>query len=218
MNPAMLNILTGVALPLWALGHCFFGYMLFRLILAFNGLAGGFLLGAHVIGMVRQTPTVTDVWVAGMVGGILLMLAAWFLYRIVFAAATGLITASTVLLAWPGGSTGVWIVAAVAGVVAASLVFAYLRDLVAVVTALAGAAATVIIVVDQWFWQRIPGEWLGQDWPLTIGAIIAFVILASAGLVFQLQTRRRGLKRFSPSVSSRRGTTAANVVPKFTKV
>jgi hypothetical protein len=215
---AALNILTGVAIPLWALGHCFFGYVFFRVALALNGLAAGFVLGAHVIGLVRQPPAVADVWVAGIVGGVLLMLAAWFLYRLIFAGATGWMTAAVVLHAWPAAGTGAWIVAAVAGVLTAGLVFVFLRDLVAVVTAIAGAAAFVVIVVDQWLWQGIPQEWLGRNMPLSLGALIAFLLLAAAGLAVQLRTRRRFGKRFGPPESPRRNASNTTVRPKFTKV
>ncbi|MBN1943536.1 MAG: hypothetical protein JW849_09620 [Phycisphaerae bacterium] len=214
---AALNILTGVAFPLWALGHCFFGYVLFRVLLAINGLAGGFFLGAYVIGLVRQPPTQADVWVAGIVGGVLLMLAAWFLYRAVFAAAAGLTVAAMILHFWPGGGTGAWILMAVAGVLAAGVVFVFLRELLAVVTALAGAAAAVVFVVDQWLWQGVPREWLLQDPPLTIGALIAFVLLAAAGLVVQLRTPRRLARRFGPP-PNRRPAGNTNVRPKFTRV
>jgi hypothetical protein len=214
---AALNILTGVLLPLWTLGHCFFGYVLFRIVLALNGLAAGFVLGAHIIGMIRQPPAVADVWVAGIVGGVLLMLAAWFLYRIVFAGATGLSLAAMVLQCWPAGHTAAWIVAAVAGVIAAGLVFVFLRDLVAVVTAIAGAAATVVIVVDQWFWQGASLGWMGHNVPLAAGALIAFLLLAAAGLVVQFRTRRRFGKRFGPPPAQRH-TNNTSVRPKFTKV
>lgn len=219
MEPlAALNIMTGVLFPLWALGHCFFGYVLFRVVLALNGLAAGFVLGAHVIGMIRQPPTVADPWVAGIVGGILLMLAAWFLYRIVFAGATGLALAAAILHGWPAGGTAAWVVAVVAGVIAAGVVFAFLRDMVAVVTALAGAAAFVVIVVDQWLWQSVvPQEWISQNLPLALGALVAFILLAAAGLAVQFRIRRFG-KRFGPPGQPRRSPVNTNVRPKFTRV
>lgn len=214
---AALNFFTGVLLPLWALGHCFFGYVLFRVLLALNGLAGGFFLGAYVIGQVRAEPTVSDVWVAGIVGGILLMLLAWFLYRVVFAVGTGGVVAAAVLRYWSGQSTLAWVVAVVAGVLSAAMVFVHLRDLVAVVTAVAGAGAFVLVVVDQWFWQGAPREWLGRDLPLTFGSLAAFVLLAAAGLAVQLRTRRYG-KRFGPPARGKHNTGKTDVRPKFTRV
>jgi hypothetical protein len=215
---AALNIFTGVLIPLWALGHCFFGYVLFRVILALNGLAGGFLLGAHVIGLVRAEPAVADVWVAGIVGGILLMLAAWFLYRIVFAGGTGLMVAAVILQYCPGQTILAWGIATVAGVMAAGLVFVYLRDLVSVITAVAGAAAFVLVVVDQWYWQGVPQAWLGQDVWLTAGAVAGIVLLGAAGLAVQRRTPRRLSKRFGPPGANRPKTRAGNVSPKFTRI
>jgi hypothetical protein len=214
---AALNIMTGVLFPLWALGHCFFGYIFFRVALAINGLAVGFHLGAYILGSVRPSSTVADVWVAGIVGGILLMLAAWFLYRILFAAGAGWMAAAVILHAWPTGGTAAWIVAALAGVVLAGLAYVFLRELVTVVTAFAGAGAFVVIVVDQWFYQGIPQDWAGVDIPLTFGTLITFVLLAAAGLTVQFRTRRFA-KRFGPPARQRRDSGDTSVRPKFIKV
>lgn len=214
---AALNLFTGVLIPLWALGHCFFGYVLFRVALALNGLAGGFVLGAYVLGAVRPTSSEADVWVAGIVGGVLLMLAAWFLYRVVFAGLTGWMLAAAIFPFIPPPVIVAWIVATVVGVLAAVLVFVYLRNLVAVVTSIAGAAVFVVVVIDQWFWMGAPMEWLGRDF-MTLVALFAFLLLAAAGLAVQFRTRRRFGKRFGPPEPTRRHANNTTVRPKFTKV
>lgn len=214
---AATGMTTGLLIPLWALGHCFFGYVLFRAVLAINGLLGGFLLGAHFVSLIRQTPTVADIWVAGIVAGVLLMLAAWFLCRAAFAAAVGLAAAAAVLHGWPASPAAVWTLAAVLGAVAAGAAFVFLRELVSVVTALGGAAATVVFVVDEWFWQGFPREWMGRSVPLTLGAVGAFVLLAALGLAVQLRLRRRYGRTFGPPGRSRRAFDT-RVRPRFTKV
>ncbi len=216
---AALNMMTGVLFPLWALAHCFFGYLLFRVVLALNGLAAGFLLGAYMIGEIRQPPSQTDVLVAGIVGAILLMLAAWFLYRLVFAGGTGLLVAATILHSWPGGSVAAGVVAGVVSLLAALLVFVLLRDMVSVVTALAGALAFVVLVVDQWLWQGgDPQAWVFVDMPLTWGAIAGAVLLATLGLLFQWKTRKFGHAFGPPTSPAQRPRKTASVYPKFTRI
>ena len=219
---AATGMIPGIFVPLWALLHCFFGYVLFRITLAVNGLLGGFFLGAYVMGFIREEPTTVDVWVAGTVGAVLLALTAWFLYRIFFAIAIGFGMAGLVLQIWPGIlGAWAWIVAVLVGLLAGVIILTYLRDLVTFLTAVFGAATAVIIGINQWLWQGAPQEWIARDIPLTIGGILAFILLASAGLAVQFRTRRFFPSRFAPPdkhTARRKGGGSTGVRPKFTRV
>ena len=147
MLPASYQIPAAIVLLIGGLVACFFGYRLFRIVLAFSGFVIGALLASSVFG-------VSDTWamlIAALVGGLIgagVLLAAYFV--------------------------GVALTGAALGAVAAHLLFAATGQdphfLVLVLLTLLGAAAAMYL--QRYF--IIVGTAFGGAWTVIVGAMALF--------------------------------------------
>jgi hypothetical protein len=144
MLPATYQLPAAIVLLIGGIVACFFGYRLFRIVLAFSGFVVGALLASSVFG-------VSDTWamlIAGLVGGLIgagVMLAAYFV--------------------------GVALTGAALGAVAANLFFAATEQdphyLVLILMTLLGAAAAMYL--QRYF--IIVGTSFGGAWTLIVGTM-----------------------------------------------
>jgi hypothetical protein len=142
MLPATYQLPAAIVLLIGGLVACFFGYRLFRIVLAFTGFVIGALLASSVFG-------VSDTWamlIAAGIGGLVgagVMLAAYFV--------------------------GVALTGAALGAVAANLLFAATGQgphyLVLVLMTVVGAAASMYL--QRYF--IIVGTAFGGAWTLIVG-------------------------------------------------
>lgn len=159
--------------------HCFLGYPLLRLLLMAVAACMGVALGCHIVSLASAQPRGLDYLVACGSATIVLVLASWFLYRIVLAllVAGGTGFAVVQLL---GSSTGALIAAGVAGLVLAALLFVYLRPIVIALTAIGGAAQTVLLgaaLIDP---PLADPQFIAQQ-PLALGLAIGCGVLLAVG-------------------------------------
>jgi uncharacterized protein DUF4203 len=144
MLPATYQLPAAIVLLIGGIVACFFGYRLFRIVLAFSGFVVGALLASSVFG-------VSDTWamlIAALVGGLIgagVMLAAYFV--------------------------GVALTGAALGAVAANLFFAATEQdphyLVLILMTLLGAAAAMYL--QRYF--IIVGTSFGGAWTLIVGTM-----------------------------------------------
>src|SRR5688572_11996712 len=144
MLPATYQLPAAIVLLIGGIVACFFGYRLFRIVLAFSGFVVGALLASSVFGA-------SDTWamvIAALVGGLIgagVMLAAYFV--------------------------GVALTGAALGAVAANLFFAATGQdphyLVLILMTLVGAAAAMYL--QRYF--IIVGTSFGGAWTLIVGTM-----------------------------------------------
>lgn len=144
MLPAAYQIPAAIVLLLGGTVSCFFGYRLFRIVLAIFGFILGALLASSIVGLSETWPMLAAA-AAGGIAGALLLMAAYFV--------------------------GVAIVGAGLGALAANLVFSAIdRDpgvLVVVLLAVAGAVGAVYL--QKYF--IVVGTAFGGAWTLIVGAM-----------------------------------------------
>ncbi len=233
-NLAGLGTALFVLLILLALVECFFGYVLFRLDLAFVGLVGGALLGTAIASWLRAEPTGLDYFVACFTCAIISVLLAWFLYRVAFAifAAGGVAAAIAVGVLGRADSGGAWVFGGVVGLAVGIYALIYTRAVFIVLSSLSGAFkavfATAVLIIDPIEDPQVSVQaLLAQQW-LVVMLIAISMALAGAGIYVQVKLSRsirlvlmpqdqlpagsrsaRGRKR------SRRGT---RIGPRFTRI
>lgn len=144
MLPATYQVPAAVVLLLGGLVSCFFGYRLFRIVLAFAGFVLGGFAASSIFGVSDTGPMVAAFLVGGLVGAAIL-LAAYFV--------------------------GVALVGAGLGAAAANLLFAASDQpphfLVIVLMTLVGAAASMYL--QRYF--IIVGTAFGGAWTVLVGAM-----------------------------------------------
>jgi hypothetical protein len=144
MLPAAYQIPAAIVLLIGGIVSCFFGYRLFRIVLAIFGFILGALAASSIFGMTDTAPMLIAALVGGLLGAGILM-AAYFV--------------------------GVALVGAALGAVVANVVFsAAERDpsvFVVVLLAIAGAVAAVYL--QRYF--IIVGTSFGGAWTLIVGAM-----------------------------------------------
>jgi hypothetical protein len=147
MLPATYQLPAAIVLLIGGLVACFFGYRLFRIVLAFSGFVIGALVASSVFG-------VSDTWamlIAALVGGLI---------------GAGVLLAAYVV--------GVALTGAALGAVAANLLFAATGQdphfLVLVLLTLLGAAAAMYL--QRYF--IIVGTAFGGAWTVIVGAMALF--------------------------------------------
>ncbi len=215
----VLAVITSAAV-LWllvGLGHCFLGYVLFRIALAIDGAIAGWVLGGLLVAMLRA-PSETDLLVAGLLGAVLLGMLAWVLFRSIFALGVGALVA--LLIATSFGedpSLGAWILGGLAGLVLAAFCYVQMRRMVIVLTAIGGAILTVAGVgamLGDLSWH--PLRWLTRGDAGGIVAVAVTVALAVAGIMVQRASPFFVSNRYSPEARKRRRSDS-RVKPRFTK-
>ena len=186
--PAAVILVGGGALA------CFFGYRLFRLVLAVYGFILGALVASSIMGPSDTMPMVLAAVVGGLAGALILNLAYFVGVALIGAAAGALL----LHVVWPRVASGdphvfLVILVAVAGAVAATS----LQRIVIIVTTAFGGAWTVLVGVlaltgdkaaraaaaagDVWVAYPLnPGP--GREWVVWV-----WIALGLAGLVTQLK-------------------------------
>lgn len=144
MLPATYQLPAAIVLVLGGIVACFFGYRLFRIVLAFAGFILGGLLASSVFGISDTGPMVVAFLVGGLIGAAILI-AAYFV--------------------------GVALVGAGLGAAAANLLFAASDQpphfLVIVMLTILGAAGAMYL--QRYF--IIVGTAFGGAWTLMVGAM-----------------------------------------------
>ena len=146
MLPASYQLPAAIVLLIGGIVSCFFGYRLFRIVLAIFGFILGALAASSMFGMSDRGPMLIAALVGGLVGAGILF-AAYFL--------------------------GVALVGAILGAMMANVFFA-VRDqdpnfLVLVFLAITGAAAAIYL--QRYF--IIVGTGFGGAWTMIVGALAA---------------------------------------------
>ena len=146
MLPASYQLPAAVVLILGGIVSCFFGYRLFRIVLAFSGFILGAMLASSVFGVSDTGPMLVAAVLGGLVGAAILF-AAYFV--------------------------GVALVGAGLGAAVANIAFsASDRDphvLIVVLCAIAGAVAAMYL--QRYF--IIVGTAFGGAWTIIVGAMAA---------------------------------------------
>ncbi len=188
-----------LVLLVMALVNCFFGYVLFRVVIAVEGfLIGGLigLLGAAALGLGGDA-----VWpsvVAGLVSGIILGLLAWMLYRLAFALLTGaLATVIAAFLLNPQPAVTDWGIAAAVGIGLAIVAFLSLKPIIILFTGAGGGAGAVYYAATLWFGgpEKFWNATFAHGLPLPTAALVAIVavgVLSVLGITTQFRLGRKG--------------------------
>lgn len=223
-----------VLLILSALVECFFGYVLFRLVLVYVGLVGGALLGTAAAFWLRADPSGLDYLVACLTCAIISALLAWFLYRVAFAifAAGGVAAAIVVGVLGKADSGGAWVFGGVVGLVVGIYALIYTRVIFIVLSSLSGAFtavfATAVLIIGPIETPREPFEaLLRQQWLIVMLSAIS-VALAGAGTYVQMRLSRsvrlvlmpqdQSPTRSSSARGRRRSRRSTRIGPRFTRV
>lgn len=207
---AVLSVVLGLA-------HCFMGYVLFRIALAIDAAIAGWLLGGQLAALIRP-PSELDLLVAGVVGAVLLGLAAWYVFRGLFALGAGALAAFFIATAFgeaPGA--GAWVFGGLVGLVVALFCYIQMRRVVVVLTAVSGAIITVAALgamLADLSWH--PVRWLTSGEVGGYVALGATVGLAIAGVWVQRASPFFVTNRYSPE-GRRRSRGDSRVRPRFTK-
>lgn len=209
-----LSLPPAVLLALLGLVNCFFGYVFFRLLLAFYGIVGGLALGLHLVAWLRPEPGTADYLVAGGALAVLLGLFSWYVFRVAFAALSAIVVAALLagLFGEPPPVSG-WIVGGIVGVLVGAAAFAQLGRMVVLFTSIAGAFSAVFIPAM---------SYAGPDGVTSFGPLAgALLFLCAAGLsVGGYFAQSRLAKVFDTGLTPRRrrgerGSTALR--PPFTR-
>lgn len=211
-------------LVLLGLAHCFLGYVLFRLTLLLDGAIAGWVLGQALLVSFRPAPGGMDLFVAGVIGGILLALSAWYLYKLFFALGLGALSGAMLgsLLGWPA-TVGGWVVAVLVFVLVSAVVYGMMRKLVILLTAVGGAFTAVFLGVWGATGQPTPFfDWLGEHWLAGSLALLGAGLLSAAGYWVQSQSPFLISDQFSPRFGRRgkadRGSRNTNVRTPFSRL
>ncbi len=146
MLPATYQLPAAIVLLIGGIVSCFFGYRLFRIVLAFAGFAIGALVASSVFAVSDTWPMLIAAGVGGLIGAGIMM-AAYFV--------------------------GVALTGAALGAVAANLLFAATGDphyLVLILMTVLGAAAAMYL--QRYF--IIVGTSFGGAWTVIVGAMALF--------------------------------------------
>ena len=131
-------------LMLWSLIDCFFGYVIFRLVLAVSGLLAGAFIGSALVSWRIPSPSGLDYFLGCLVASGLLGLGGWCLYRLAFATAVSAAAAVLVVAAAAApGSLGWWIFGGIVGLPIGVAAYVYLRTIFILLSGLGGGFAAV---------------------------------------------------------------------------
>jgi len=200
------RLLAGLAQLVVGLAIAFFGFRLFRALLALTGFVAGASLG---LSLGSGAPLSVSAWLLALALGLLGALLLWMLFRIgalLAGAALGAAVAGAATVALPAGANPqwAWLVLLVGLVLGAILAWRLQRPLIIVVTALAGGWGTVVglamLLGRATPAQAVPTA-LGSDvWSLGLahawqsgGApwLLGALALAVLGTAFQLRDTMR---------------------------
>ncbi len=179
------------ALMLWSLVNCFFGYVIFRVILAVTGLLAGAFIGAALVSWRIAAPSGLDYFLGCLVASGLLGLCGWYLYRTAFAAGVGVAAAVLVAAAGTPSSLGWWIFGGIIGLPLGVATFMYLRPIFIFLSGAFGGldavcfgGAVIAGGMDR-FWSAAVGP-TAPTW-LTAGLVAVAAAVALAGMYSQVR-------------------------------
>ena len=141
MLPAAYQLPAAIVLLIGGTVACFFGYRLFRLVLALSGFILGALLASSIFGMSDTAPMIIAAVVGGLIGAGILF-AAYFVGVALIGAGLGAVTANVVMSARDGDPHFLVVVFfSIAGAAAAM----YLQRYFIIVGTAFGGAWTMIV-------------------------------------------------------------------------
>jgi hypothetical protein len=135
MLPAIYQLPAALVLLLAGILSCFFGYRLFRLVLAVFGFIAGALMASSVFGPSDTGPMLVAALVGGLVGALIFFLA----YFIGIALAGAALGATVANLAYPGDQAPSLLVIVICSTVGAVAAMYLQRYVIIVATAFTGA-------------------------------------------------------------------------------
>ncbi len=214
INPAIMFLLI-----LWSLINCFLGYLIFRILLAVNGLILGGIIGSLILAGCLAAPTAMGGFMAALAGGTLLALLAWFAGRAAFVLMVGFCAVVLVMTA-----VG-WILGILLGLIVCAIVYSHFKPTVFYVTAVTGAAGSIFYAAAlaagrrASLWSKL-FEQPGRAWLVVLLLLIA-AALAVAGAFVQrrlapvIRTSLTPLSLIKKRRRSRRGHSVFR--PRFSK-
>ena len=141
MLPAAYQLPAAIVLLIGGTVACFFGYRLFRVVLALSGFILGALLASSIFGMSDTGPMIVAALVGGLAGAGILF-AAYFVGVALIGAGLGAVTANVVMAAGDGDPHFLVVVfLSIAGAAAAM----YLQRYFIIVGTAFGGAWTMIV-------------------------------------------------------------------------
>lgn len=194
---AIVSILIGIA-------FCFFGYRIFRILLAILGFLGGALAGvaaAQAIMLAQETagnPTLYLI-LGGVIGGIIGAVLLYFLYIVgifLLGASLGAILAAAIVRLLTNDQTALTVAVIGLGLLGGILAIVLQRVLIIIATSFSGAQAivsgvTILLNPRQGLplaTGPISSQFQGITAPaptMNIVALVAWLVLAIAGMVVQ---------------------------------
>ena len=191
MLPGSFQVPAAVILVVGGLCSCFAGYRIFRFVLAFFGFVFGALFVSSAMGS-DQTLWMIGASLLGGVIGALVLYAAYFVGVALIGAGIG---AGLAMVLWAAvdREPGILpvIVLAVLGAVGALWVQ---RHVIIVATACAGAQTAIVGAAELMTGRdgaarRVFHVYPFDPLPNTRWDLVAFIVLAAVGLVFQLRSK-----------------------------
>lgn len=189
--PGGVGTVLFVLVILSALVACFFGYVLFRLVLVVVALIGGALLGTAIASWLRGEPSGLDYFVACFTCAVIFALLAWFFYRVAFAVCSAAGVAASIVVGALGGaeSGGAWVFGGVVGLAVGIYAFIYTRPAFIFLSSVFGAFMAVFAtagliagpIEDP---QAAVQDLLAQRW---VAVMLSLISAALAGISIYVQ-------------------------------
>jgi Domain of unknown function (DUF4203) len=190
MLPGSFQMPAAVILLLGGLCSCFAGYRIFRFVLAFFGFVVGVLFVSSAMGTDQTLWMIGASLVGGLIGAVVLF-AAYFVGVALIGAGLG---AGLAMVLWAAvdREPGIIPVIILAVLGAIGALWAQ-RHVIIVATAFAGAQTAVVGAAELMTGRRTATRdmfhvYLLDPLPNTRWDLVAFVVLAALGLVFQLRS------------------------------
>jgi Domain of unknown function (DUF4203) len=190
MLPGSFQMPAAVILLLGGLCSCFAGYRIFRFVLAFFGFVVGVLFVSSAMGSDQTLWMIGASLVGGLIGAVVLF-AAYFVGVALIGAGLG---AGLAMVLWAAvdREPGIIPVIILAVLGAIGALWAQ-RHVIIVATAFAGAQTAVVGAAELMTGRRAATRdmfhvYLLDPLPNTRWDLVAFVVLAALGLVFQLRS------------------------------
>jgi len=201
--------------------YCFFGYALFRALLVLWAAAAGAVIGGLLVHAFLPLPGGLDALVGGGACAVLLALASWFFYRLIFALGVGAMVMGLLPAIFDSTAVWPWAIGAVLGLVAAIAAFVFLRQIIIFIFGLSGSVKAVmcgalLATGGTDALRRATSGPEGHPWLVGLLAVLALV-LAVAGM--WSQTRLAGLLRTSltPKPASASRAAKDDLRPRFSR-
>jgi hypothetical protein len=190
MLPGSFQMPAAVILLLGGLCSCFAGYRIFRFVLAFFGFVVGVLFVSSAMGTDQTLWMIGASLVGGLIGAVVLF-AAYFVGVALIGAGLG---AGLAMVLWAAVDREPGIIPVIIFAVLGAIGALWAqRHVIIVATAFAGAQTAVVGAAELMTGRRTATRdmfhvYLLDPLPNTRWDLVAFVVLAALGLVFQLRS------------------------------